>query len=52
MRFSPDMDEALGKIRVEPVELEPGVVKVTAQLKDRSILMKNVGALAARQPTP
>ena len=33
-RFSPDLEEALGKIRVEPVELEPGVVKVTAQLKD------------------
>ena len=33
-RFSPDLEEALGKIRVDPVELEPGVVKVTARLKD------------------
>jgi 2-methylcitrate dehydratase PrpD len=33
-RFSPDMEEALGKIHLEPVEPEPGVVKVTARLKD------------------
>jgi 2-methylcitrate dehydratase PrpD len=33
-RFSPDLEETLGKVRVEPVELEPGVVKVTATLKD------------------
>jgi 2-methylcitrate dehydratase PrpD len=33
-RFSPDMEEALGKIRVEPFEPEPGAVKVTARLKD------------------
>ena len=33
-RFAPDMEAMLGKIRVEPVELEPGVVRVTAQLKD------------------
>lgn len=33
-RFAPDMEEALGKIKVDPVEQEPGVVKVSAQLKD------------------
>ncbi|MCH8744436.1 MAG: MmgE/PrpD family protein [Chloroflexi bacterium] len=33
-RFAADMEETLGKIRLEPVEQEPGVVRVTAQLKD------------------
>src|SRR2546427_671628 len=33
-RFAPDMEEMLRKIRVEPVEQAPGVVTVTAQLKD------------------
>jgi 2-methylcitrate dehydratase PrpD len=33
-RFAPDMEAMLRKIRVEPVELAPGVVTVTAQLKD------------------
>ena len=33
-RFSPDMEAMLRKIRVEPVEQKPGVVTVTAQLKD------------------
>jgi 2-methylcitrate dehydratase PrpD len=33
-RFSPDMEEMLRKIRVEPVEKNPGVVTVTAQLQD------------------
>jgi hypothetical protein len=32
-RFSPDMEEMLRKIRVEPVEQAPGVVKVSAQLQ-------------------
>jgi len=36
--FAPDMEETLRKIRVEPVEREPGVVTVTAQLKDGSIV--------------
>jgi 2-methylcitrate dehydratase PrpD len=35
-RFSADMEETLRKIRVEPVEPEPGVVTVTARLKDGS----------------
>ena len=33
-RFAADMEETLGKIRLDPVEQEPGVVRVTAQLKD------------------
>ena len=33
-RFAPDMEETLRKMRVEPVELAPGVVTVTAHLKD------------------
>ncbi len=33
-RFAADMEETLRKIRVEPVEQEPGVVTVTAHLKD------------------
>ena len=33
-RFSPDMEAMLRKIRVEPIEQKPGVVTVTAQLKD------------------
>ena len=33
-RFAPDMEEMLRKIRVEPVEQEPGVVTVTARLQD------------------
>jgi 2-methylcitrate dehydratase PrpD len=33
-RFAPDMEAMLHKIRVEPVEQKPGVVTVTAQLKD------------------
>jgi 2-methylcitrate dehydratase PrpD len=35
-RFAPDMEAMLRKIRVEPVEQEPGVVTVTATLKDGS----------------
>ena len=35
-RFAADMEETLRKIRVEPVEREPGVVTVTAHLKDGS----------------
>lgn len=37
-RFAPDMEETLRKIRVEPVEQEPGVVTVTAQLQDGSMV--------------
>lgn len=33
-RFAPDMEVMLRKIHVEPVEQKPGVVTVTAQLKD------------------
>lgn len=33
-RFSPDMESILDKIRVEPIEQEAGVVKVTATLQD------------------
>jgi 2-methylcitrate dehydratase PrpD len=33
-RFSPDLEGMLGKVRVDPVELEPGVVRVTARLTD------------------
>ena len=33
-RFAADMETMLRKIRVEPVEQKPGVVTVTAQLKD------------------
>lgn len=33
-RFSPDLEQMLGKIHVDPVELEPGVVRVTARLID------------------
>ena len=33
-RFAPDMEAMLRKIRVEPVEQKPGVVTVTARLKD------------------
>lgn len=33
-RFAPDMEEMLNKISVDPVEQEPGVVKVTATLTD------------------
>ena len=35
-RFSPDMEEVLPKIRVEPGEQESSVVKATAQLRDGS----------------
>jgi 2-methylcitrate dehydratase PrpD len=35
-RFAPDMEAMLRKIRVEPVEQEPGVVTVTSTLKDGS----------------
>jgi 2-methylcitrate dehydratase PrpD len=33
-RFAPDMEATLRKVRVEPVEQEPGVVTVEATLKD------------------
>jgi aconitate decarboxylase len=33
-RFAPDLEGMLGKVRVDPVELEPGVVRVTARLTD------------------
>ncbi|HEU0021773.1 MAG TPA: MmgE/PrpD family protein [Dehalococcoidia bacterium] len=33
-RFSPDLERMLGKVHVDPVELEPGVVRVTARLTD------------------
>ena len=33
-RFARDMEETLRKVRVDPVEQEPGVVRVEAKLKD------------------
>lgn len=33
-RFSPDLERMLGKVQLDPVELEPGVVRVTARLTD------------------
>jgi 2-methylcitrate dehydratase PrpD len=33
-RFSPDLERMLGKIHVDPVALEPGMVRVTARLTD------------------
>lgn len=33
-RFSPDLEQMLNKIQVDPMEQEPGVVKVTARLTD------------------
>jgi 2-methylcitrate dehydratase PrpD len=33
-RFSPDLELMLGKVHVDPVELEPGLVRVTARLTD------------------
>ena len=37
-RFSPDMEQTLAKIRVQPGEQESDVVKATAQLKNGSIV--------------
>jgi len=33
-RFSPDMEQMLDKIRIDPIELEPGVVRASATLND------------------
>lgn len=51
-RFAADMEETLHKIRVEPVEQAPGVVTVTAHLKDGSTVSETCRSFKGSAANP